>query len=102
MALEYRNGRPYYYRNKRENGTVIRQYIASGQMAEFAADSDAHQRAQRESRRAAEEQKQRAYVTAREQLFNVIAQAETLSSALLIDVGYHRQNRGPWRRRRFT
>ena len=99
MTLEYRNGRPVYYRNKRQNGKVVRHYVASGPMALLAAEQDAHRRAQQLARRAAEEEQRMAYIEAREKLHNTSAQVETLTRALLIDAGYHRQNRGPWRRR---
>ena len=38
MALQYKNGKPYYYRNKRLNGQVVTQYYGSGVEAELAAE----------------------------------------------------------------
>lgn len=99
MTLEYRNGRPFYYRNKRQNGKVVRHYVGSGQMALLAAEQDAHRRQQQRARRSAEEEQRMAYIEARAPLLDIAAQVETLIRAMLIDAGYHRQNRGPWRRR---
>ena len=99
MALVYLNGRPYYYRNKRVDGKVVREYIASGHLAEIAAGQDARQREQRLARREAEVNRRRAYDSARVPLLDLAAQTETLTHALLIIAGYHRQNRGPWRRK---
>lgn len=99
MTLEYRNGRPYYYRNKRQHGRVVRHYVASGQMALLAADQDAQKRAEQVASRAVEEEKRLAFAAARTPLLDLTIQAETLTRAMLIGAGYHRQNRGPWRRR---
>ena len=99
MALEFRNGRPYYYRNRRQGRKVVRQYVASGHLALVAAEQDARQREQRRAREAAEEHRRSEYEAARGPLLDLVAEAETLSHAVLIDAGYHRQNRGPWRRK---
>ena len=100
MALEVRNGRPYYYRHKRKNGKVIREYVASGPLALQAAELDAREREQRRAKRAADEDKRMQYEAARIPLLDLIDRTATLADALLIDAGYHRQNRGRWRRRR--
>lgn len=99
MALVYQNGRPYYYKNKRQNGKVVRQYVASGLLAEFAAEQDARRRDLQQARRAAAEEKRMAFVAARATLLDLLSEAELLINATLLDAGYHRQNRGPWRRR---
>ena len=99
MALEIRDGRPYYYRSKRQNGKVVRQYVASGQMAELLAEQDARKREQQQARRTAKEEERLAFATARTPLLDFTVEADLLIQAMLLDAGYHRQNRGPWRRK---
>ena len=99
MALEIRDGRPYYYRSQRQNGKVVRQYVASGQMAELLAEQDARKREQQQARRTAMEKERLAFAAARTPLLTFTVGADLLFQATLLDAGYHRQNRGPWRRR---
>ena len=100
MALVYQNGRPYYYRNKRQNGKVVREYIASGHLAELAADQDARKRADQKAKRAAIAKVQSMFAAARTPLLDLTVEADLLIQAMLLDAGYHRQNRGPRRRKR--
>ena len=99
MALVYENGRPYYYRNKRQNGTVVREYIASGHLAELAAEKDALKRAEQQAKRTAVAKEQTMFAAARTPLLDLTVEADLLIQAMLLDAGYHRQNRGPWRRK---
>ena len=40
MALEYRNGKPYYYRKIRRGKKVISEYVGSGDVAKLNAQLD--------------------------------------------------------------
>lgn len=40
MGLEYRKGKPYYYRKKRKGNKVISEYVCSGEAAMLIAELD--------------------------------------------------------------
>ena len=86
-------GRPYYTRTRRENGRVIREYIGVGQEGQQAAEEDEARRRQVEADRDAA----RALA---EDVQTLSEFAELLAQAALLAAGYHRPNRGPWRKRR--
>ena len=86
-------GRPYYTRTRRENGRVIREYIGVGQEGQRAAEEDEARRRQAEADREAD----RALA---EEIRSLRELADLLARAALLAAGYHRPNRGPWRKRR--
>jgi hypothetical protein len=90
----------YYTRSRRVGGRVVREYVGTGEVAEFLASLDARDRAQRQSRTAA-------WRTQREQLGRTEAAlgelcelGEAVARANLLLAGYRRHHRGEWRRRR--
>jgi hypothetical protein len=100
MSWESHRGRPRYTRSFRRHGRIVRQYVGSGPIAEFVARSDRLARAARErQRQAAKEERTRweqtrATTRALEQLTDLL-----VTAALMAD-GYHRHDRGAWRKRR--
>jgi len=101
MAWEKRkNGRLYYYRATREGKRVVKQYVGTGPAAEAAAQADAERRAARAARRQAEQQQREAYSAAAEQVAAFGSQVNLLMEAGLLAAGYHRHDRGAWRKRR--
>ena len=86
-------GYAYYTRTRRENGRRIREYIGIGQEARRAAEEDEARRRQVEADRDAA----RALA---EDVQTLSELAELLARAALLAAGYHRPNRGPWRKRR--
>jgi hypothetical protein len=40
MGIEYRNGKPYYYRKKRKGDKIVSVYVGSGELAEIASTFD--------------------------------------------------------------
>jgi hypothetical protein len=100
MAWERRRNRTYYYRARKIDGRVVKEYVGAGPLAEVAAARDA---LAREGRRDAREQRDRE----RRTLLAVDAPAETYSMTLetliragLLLAGYHRLHGGEWRQRR--
>ena len=86
-------GAAYYTRTRRENGRVIREYIGIGERARRAADEDEARRRQVDADRDAA----RALT---EDVQTLSELAGLLAQAALLAAGYHRSNRGPWRKRR--
>jgi len=93
-------GGSYYTRSRKEGGRVVRQYVGGGLLGELAARMDAEGRRRREEREAAQrEERERldALVAPVEELCEA---AEVIARAALLASGYHRHNRGEWRKRR--
>src|SRR5262245_40963303 len=86
-------GRPYYTRTRREAGRVVREYFGVGERARRAAEEDEARRRQAEADREAA----RALA---EDIQTLNELAELFAHAALLVAGYHRPNRGPWRKRR--
>jgi hypothetical protein len=90
----------YYTRSRKEGGRVVREYVGGGVLGELAAQMDAERHQQREAQKAAQrEERERldALVAPLEELYEA---AEVIARAALIASGYHRHNRGEWRKRR--
>ena len=104
MALFYRNGKPYCYRSVRRGGKVVREYQASGEFAVLLAKVAATTRAQRDMER----EMNRAEVQDRIDAFDyceqtvkiAITAVEAIAASALAVAGYHRHDRGRYRKRR--
>jgi hypothetical protein len=100
MAWDVRRGRRYYYRSARSEDHVRRVYLGGGELAELAARADEQRRAERRSQAEAwrdEETRREAAGVILDELGEL---TELLTRAALMGAGYHRHDRGPWRRRR--
>ena len=97
MAWEYRNGRQYYYRKRRESGRVVSEYIGGGLVATIVEGRDMEERWRAEQERA-ELMKAKADAT---KLDKQIREAEelirTITRAYLLLAGYHAPRR-QWRK----
>ena len=103
MGWEKRKrGGLYYTRSKKINGRVVREYVGTGLLAELAAEMDALERL----RRVEEAEAWRAERERLEALEGPVAKlceiTEALARAALLASGYHRHNRGEWRKRRVS
>lgn len=98
MALEYRNGRPYFYQKRRIGGRVVSCYVAGGPLAEAIAELEHAERAMRDHQAAAQREARRRSgppATPLElRLFMAFCQDAT--RAALRSSGYH-QHKGVWR-----
>jgi hypothetical protein len=101
MTWESRKGRGRYYtRSRRINGKRVRQYVRLGTEAKQAAAEDARAREERQARADT--------LRAEQERWNALdAVADGFSGALnllvkasLAAAGYHRHDRGTWRKRR--
>lgn len=100
MGLELRHGTICYYRKERHGQHVVSRYVASGRQALELAAQDERRRAEAGIRSARWQ-----YARSRDRLAELeliaFAQAVELVAEFCLEAaGYHRPNRGPWRRRR--
>jgi hypothetical protein len=101
MAWEGRKrGGRYYTRSVRHGGRVERQYLGRGPAAERAAAFDALAQARREQEREVWREEQAHHEALDRSVADFCAAVELLVCALLVLAGYHRHDRGEWRRRR--
>ena len=99
MSWEQRGKRRVYYRARRVNGRVQKEYLGHGPQAEAAAAKDAAAReARRREREAIQEIKEQAAPLT--EVMAVLDKVVTeMTAGSLLAAGYH-QHRGAWRRRR--
>src|SRR4051812_7158326 len=100
MPWKTRNGRKYYYRSVREGGRVVSKYVGAGESAGRIARLEELERDGRDEA-AAEWRAERDRLAAldRDQAER-FGRAEVLVRLALESAGFHRHNRGEWRRRR--
>ena len=100
MGWETRRGRRYYYRARKVDGRVVKEYVGAGPLAELVAREDAAARAERAEARERLRQAEARVAPADAALAALGALLDGLDAAALTDAGYHRHRRGHWRRRR--
>jgi hypothetical protein len=101
MAWEQRErGGLYYTRSRKVDGRVVREYVGTGPMAELAAEADTRERRRREEEAEAWREERERMEALEAPIEELCEAAELLSEAALYAAGYHRHNRGEWRKRR--
>ena len=103
MAWEKRsNGRHYYYRSRRVNGRVVKEYVGGPGIGNYVEQVDANHRARRD----AERQATRDMADALDASERPLVTLEEVTSAMIVGVleaaGLHQHHRGEWRKRRAT
>ena len=96
VAWEARGGGRYYYKVSRDDGRVRRLYLGNGPVAELAARDAELRRAERRARARSQARLEAAEAASQE----LAELADLLARAALVAAGYHRHDRGAWRRRR--
>jgi hypothetical protein len=99
MGWETRRGRRYYYRSRRVNGRVVKEYVGAGEEAELAARVDADIAEERARNRAAFYElllREAAYAAI---LAPLDAACDLVVAAAMTAAGYHKY-RGVWRKKR--
>src|SRR5262245_30187039 len=92
--------RGYYYRVRKVQGRVVRQYLGTGPVAALAAKMDASERREREAKRAAL-RAARAELDALDGPVNELDElADLVARTALLAAGFHQHKRGEWRKRR--
>src|SRR5215216_1656535 len=101
MGWESRDGRGRYYTHSRkEGGRVVREYYGTGTLGEVAASVDAQIRQERLALTRARQQLRDRLDAADALAASADALAGLLARACLLAAGYHRHDRGRWRRRK--
>jgi hypothetical protein len=100
MAWKTVNGRPYYYRSKREGGRVVTEYVGTGEVARLLSQLDTIDRDEREAERQAERAERERYDAEDRAVAAWCEDVEAVARAALGAAGYHRHKRGEWRKRR--
>jgi hypothetical protein len=93
-------GGRYYTRSRRENGRVVREYVGGGLAGLLTAQLDAEERADRLAREALARAERLDLTALDAPLAELDDLADLLAEAALLAAGFHRYNRGEWRRRR--
>jgi hypothetical protein len=102
MGWERRPGGYYYYRTRRVNGRMVREYAGSmGSTAGMLAYAQ-HQREKREraEKRQAEQAERQRLAAADRALDELYGAVEAVMDAHLVAAGYHQHHGGEWRKRR--
>src|SRR6516164_5044466 len=92
--------RGYYYRVRKVNGRVVREYIGAGRVAELAAQVDALERDKRQLEAQELRQKKAELAALDDDIKALSNTTEVLAQAALLVAGYHRHKHGEWRKRR--
>ena len=99
MPWEQRGNQTYYYRSRKIAGRVVKEYVGGGLVGALAAREDEERRRKRDAQRAALQADRDAFEAA-EAAYDAFAwAADALMSAALVAAGYHRHDRGQWRKR---
>ena len=101
MAWERRDGCAgrYYTWSRKVNGRVVREYVGAGPLAEIAAERDRLERARRADAAGRERAERERLAREEAPVAALDAAVTALTGAALVLAGYHRHDRGEWRRR---
>jgi hypothetical protein len=100
MGWETRHGRAYYIRSVRCGSRVRHIYLGNGREAELADALVEKRKADRQARAKARMEFSGRWNAAVERLRRLAAELEMLLTAALTVDGFHRHDRGQWRRKR--
>jgi hypothetical protein len=100
MAWEQRGNKTYYYRSVRVGTRVTNEYVGRGRLASLIAQLDGIEREQRSQRRDDLEINRQRWVALESPLLKLDDVTDLFVSAAMTMAGYHRHDRGEWRRRR--
>jgi len=96
MVWEKRGQQFFYYRSRKVNGRVIREYLGRGQRAVKAAAEDTERQAVRNQER----RERNTWGALDSQVVTLNTLITLLSQTHLVDGGFYRYKRGEWRKRR--
>jgi hypothetical protein len=94
------DNRGYYYRSRKVNGRVKREYIGAGPGADLAAQLDAGRRADQEAARQSEHARRQELADLDAPLDALDELVDLVARAALLAAGYRQHRRGEWRKKR--
>jgi hypothetical protein len=100
MGWEPRGNGLYYFRYRKVNGRVTRQYLGAGPVAELAAAADSLRRADRRAASEASRAEGARWRAALAPLLELSRAADLMARAALLAAGYRQHARSSWRMRR--
>ena len=100
MGWEPRGNGRYYFRYRKVDGRVTRQYLGAGAVAELAAAADALRRADRKAAMEARRAEEASWREALTPLLELSRVTDLVARAALLTAGYHQHSRSSWRMRR--
>ena len=100
MAWEQRGNRSYYYRSVRSGPRVIKEYAGTGLAGMLAEEFDAEQREQRACEQERRERACARWADLEQSARELEDLSDLLTAASLTVAGFHRHDRGEWRKRR--
>jgi hypothetical protein len=92
--------RGYYYRTRKVNGRVMREYVGAGRVAELAAELDRIGRERRQLNVLQQRQEKAQLAELDATVKRLDEAADLLAHAALLATGFHQHNRGEWRKKR--
>ena len=92
--------RGYYYRVRKVNGRVVREYVGGGRIGTLAAELDELNRQEREAEREARRREREELSALESSLDRLDELADLAARAALLAAGFHQHKRGEWRKRR--
>ena len=100
MAWEQRGHRHYYYRSRKIGGRVVKEYVGAGVAGQLAEREDETRRRNWAAERAALLADRAAFNSASAAHVELSRTTDAILTATLVAAGYHRHDRGKWRKRR--
>jgi hypothetical protein len=101
MAWERRKrGGLYYTRSKKSQGRVVREYVGTGEVAQAIAAMDSIAQLERKRNTEALQVERERFDELDRVLGELCEVADLVVASAMAVAGYHRHNRGEWRRKR--
>jgi hypothetical protein len=92
--------RGYYYRVRKVNGRVVREYVGAGEIAELVAQMDALERERRRLEALDQRQEKGELKALDTELKTANEMIDLVARAALLAAGFRQHKRGEWRKRR--
>lgn len=100
MGWEQHGKYKYYYRAKREYDRIVKQYFGRSETARMQAAIDDVRRKERRAAQAARQKEKERLDKLDEGVEQLCELADLVAHLALTYAGYHRHNKGEWRKRR--